>query len=293
MSPLSRALFLSALSLSCAIADLRFHYLEPLRQALMVAAYPLVSAVSLPAEWGRNLGDNIASLSELQAQNSALRAKALDAARRLPRMDALEQENMRLRALVDLKGRVPARSQVAEILYFSKDPFVRRVILDKGSRQGIEAGQAVMDETGVIGQVTRIFPLQAEVTLLTDRDQAIPVMVVRNGLRAVLFGSSQGMTELRFLAVNADVQAGDRLVTSGLDGVFLPGLPVATVLRVERESGGGFARIPCQPTGGVERYGLVLVIGRAEPAPPRPPEPETVTAPTKGKKTRASKQGGN
>jgi rod shape-determining protein MreC len=124
--------------------------------------------------------------------------------------------------------------------------------------------------------VTRVFPLQSEVTLISDKDQAVPVQVVRNGLRAVLFGYDSETLELRFLAANADVQNGDSLVTSGLDGVFLPGLPVGTVTRVERDNVYAFARILCTPAGGVEKHGLVLVLGKRE-APPLPaaePAPE-------------------
>jgi rod shape-determining protein MreC len=139
------------------------------------------------------------------------------------------------------------------------------VIIDKGSQHGIAAGQAVVDDIGVIGQVTRVFPLTSEVLLLTDKDQAIPVAVQRNGLRAVLAGAGAGMMELRFLAANAEVQVGDILVTSGLDGVYLPGLPVAKVVKIDRDSSYSFARIICAPLAGVERHGLALVLGAAPP----------------------------
>ena len=148
-----------------------------------------------------------------------------------------------------------------------------------------------MDESGVIGQITRVFPMQSELTLLTDKDQAIPVMIVRSGMRAVLFGSGNGLMELRYLAANADVQAGDRVVTSGLDGVFLAGLPVATVARVERDQAQAFARIPCLPAAGVERFSHVLVLGHRETLMSRPVEPEPVAGkPAKGRKARAAKE---
>ena len=140
--------------------------------------------------------------------------------------------------------------------YGARDPFSHKVFIDKGSQEGIAAGEAVVDDRGVIGQVTRVFPLQSEVTLISDKDQPVPVQVVRNGLRAVVFGAGEGLLELRFLSANADVQNGDVLVTSGLDGVFLPGLPVAKVVRVERDNVYAFARVLCQPAGGVDQYGL-------------------------------------
>ena len=174
--------------------------------------------------------------------------------------------------------------QVAEILYASRDPFSRKVILDRGTQQDVASGQVVVDELGVIGQVTRAFPLLAEVTLITDKEQAVPVQIVRNGLRSVLFGSGDGNLELRFLAVNADVRDGDALVTSGLDGIYPSGLPVATVRHVNRDSAYAFARIQCEPVAGVERHGLALVLGRREPLPPPPQDAEENDKPLKARK---------
>ena len=154
-------------------------------------------------------------------------------------------------------------------------------------RSGIEPGQAVIDELGVLGQVTRSFPLTSEVTLLTDKDQAIPVEVQRSGLRAVLAGAGAGAMELRFLPTNADVQPGDTLVTSGLDGVYLPGLPVARVAKIDRDNSFAFARIACDPLAGVERHGQVLILGRRlTPEPPPEEAPVEPEKPAKGKKVR-------
>ena len=145
-------------------------------------------------------------------------------------------------------------------------------MIDKGLQQGIAAGQAVVDDLGVIGQVTRVFPLTAEVSLLTDKDQAIPVQVQRNGLRSVLAGAGGGAMELRFLAANAEVQVGDTLITSGLDGIYLPGLPVAKISKIDRDNSFAFARITCEPVAGVERHGLALVLGNRPAMLPRPEE---------------------
>ena len=163
----------------------------------------------------------------------------------------------------------------------------RTVIIDKGGQHGIGAGQAVVDDIGIIGQVVRVFPLTAEILLLTDKDQAIPVEVQRNGLRAVLAGAGAGTMELRFLAANAEVQVGDILVTSGLDGVYLPGLPVAKVVKVDRDSSYSFARIACAPLAGVERHGLALVLGGRTALPPQPEEaPAKPEQPARGKRVK-------
>ncbi|MCX7169474.1 MAG: rod shape-determining protein MreC [Proteobacteria bacterium] len=280
-APLARLMFFVALSLLLLVLDLRFHTLEWARQAVAMATYPLQRLASAPLEGHERWNNYFSSFATLEKENATLRHQQLATANLLLRQEHLELENQRLRALLDMKLRQPVSSQVAEIIYTARDPFARRVILDKGAQQNINPGQVVIDELGVIGQVTRVFPLLAEVTLITDKDQAIPVQIVRNGLRSVLFGAGAGNLELRFLAANADVQVGDVLVTSGLDDVYLPGLPVAKVVRVDRDTTYAFARILCEPIPGVERHGQVLVLGRREALPPAPPEPESKDKPGK------------
>ena len=247
-APLARLVFFVSLSLALLVADLRFHTLEWARLAPPRCCWPLqriAYAAGRCRRWTRRLF--LQPGARCSGKTRALRSRQLATANLLLRQEHLEEENRRLRALLDMKERQPAEGRVAEILYAARDPFSRRVIIDKGMQAGIEAGQAVIDELGVIGQVTRVFPLTSEVTLLTDKDQAIPVEVQRNGLRAVLAGAGAGAMELRFLAANADVQPGDILVTSGLDGVYLPGLPVARVAKIDRDNSFSFARIACEP----------------------------------------------
>jgi len=157
------------------------------------------------------------------------------------------------------------------VLYVGRDPYTRKLNIDRGAAQGVRPGSPIADEDGVIGQVTRVHPLVAEVTLLTDRDQAVPVQVVRNGLRAVAFGAgASGMLELRFMSAVADIQNGDRLVTSGIDGTYPAGLPVASVVRIERDAEETFARAVCQPVAGIERGRYVLVLANESARPPLP-----------------------
>ena len=280
-APLARLFVFVAVCLLLLVADLRFRYLETLRSGLTVLSYPLQIAASTPAEWAHRTLDYFSSLNQLQSENRSLRSRSLQDAKRLLRQDALEQDNRQIRELLGMRERIQARSIAAEVLYTARDPFARRVIIDRGERDGIEAGLPVIDGRGVLGQVTRTFSLQSEVTLLTDREQAIPVRDVRSGLRAVMFGAGSGMLELRYLAANADVQPGDLIVTSGLDGVYLPDLPIARVVRISRDDARGFARFLCQPLGGIEKSGAVLVIGRAAPTPPNPTADDPVPAPEK------------
>lgn len=274
-APLVRLLLFVSLCLMILVADLRFRYLEVLRQGLSVATYPLQMAAATPADFVRNASVYFATLVRVQLENAELRRKQLGSGERLLRFELLERENTQLRGLLEMSQRVGVRSIAADILYDAPDPFARKVILDRGAQQGVEAGLAVVDAAGVLGQVTRVYPIQSEVTLLTDRNQAIPVQVLRNGLRGVLFGIGQGRLEVRFVIATADIQAGDTLVTSGLDGVFVPGLPVAEVESVDRESD-AFARIMCRPLAGVERSAQVLVLGRQVLPPPRPVEADAV-----------------
>lgn len=273
-APLARLFVFVAVCLALLVADLRFRYLEVMRNALSVVTYPLQMAASTPADVVRNASRYFGTLIDVQLENAELRRHQLGAGERLLRFEHLEQENAHLRALLQMSRRVETRTIAADILYNAPDPFARKVILDRGAQQGVEPGLAVVDANGVIGQVTRVHPIQAEVTLLTDRNQSIPVSVVRNGVRGVLYGVGRGMLEMRHVLADVDIQPGDQLVTSGLDGVFVPGLPVATVTRVNRDAD-AFARIECEPLAAIERSVQVLVVGRAAyPPPPPPPEPE-------------------
>jgi rod shape-determining protein MreC len=268
-APLVRLAFFASLSLALLVLDARFRYAEGLRSVLALAVYPLQSLATLPATLGERLSGYFASQAQLREENAGLRAKLLAASQAAQRFEAAQAEAAHLRRLIGAGERLPLKSTAAEILYNGRDPYSRKVVIDKGSHNGVRAGSPVVDENGVVGQITRAYALSSEVTLLTDKEQAIPVQVVRNGLRAVAFGAgSSGMLELRFMAANAEIQNGDKLVTSGIDGTYPPGLPVATVARIERDAAYAFARIVCQPAAGVESGSYVLVLeGEAKRIP--------------------------
>ena len=286
-APLAQLSIFVILSLALIVGDVHFQALSRIRLAIAVFISPLQQVAYAPVAAGGQMGEYFTRLSTALNENAELRRHQLEGANLFLRRRYLEDENTRLRALLDMREPMNVSAQVAEILYAARDPFSRRVVLDKGSQHGIEEGQAVTDDLGVIGQVVRVYPLTAEVALLTDSAQAIPVKVERNGLRAVLVGAGSGRMALRFLAVNAEIEEGDRLVTSGLDGIFIPGLPVAKITRLDRDSAYAFAQVTCEPLTGVERHGLVLVLGSR---PEQPPRPEHLDAPrTESKLSRARK----
>jgi len=275
-APRVRLFMFLSVCLVLLVADLRFRYLEVVRQTLSVITYPLQIVAASPVKFASNAAIYFGTLVEVQLENADLRREQLDGAQKLLRFEQLTRENAELRELLAMAQEVRTRSIAADILYDGADPFARRVILDRGARQGIDGGLAVVDAYGLIGQVTRVYPTQAEVTLVTDKEQAIPVRIERNGLRGVIFGSGQKLLELRFVAGESDVQPGDLVMTSGLDGTYLAGLPVAEVISIEE--GDPFMYILCRPLARVSTARQVLVLGRVHPALPRP-NPEDALEP--------------
>ena len=270
-APLVRLAFFASLSVALLVLDARFRYAETLRSVIAVAAYPLQRAATAPGQIAGRIAGFFASQSALQRDNTDLRARLVASAQDAQRYEATSAELDQLRRLIGAQERIGLKSTPVEVLYSGRDPFSKKLLVDKGAAHGIRAGQAVIDEAGVVGQVTRVHPMVSEVTLLIDKDQAIPVQVVRNGLRAVAFGSgSSGTLELRFMAANAEIQNGDKVVTSGIDGTYPPGLPVATVIRIERDAVAAFARIVCQPAAGVERNRYLLALSTEARLPAYP-----------------------
>jgi len=286
-SPLSRLAFFGLVSLVLLFADTRYRYLENVRQVVAVALYPLQLAVQMPGEALAFVGTYFASQRALADDNAQLKQRLLADAPLLQGYPQLEQENARLRAMLAVESRFRGAVTAAEVLYSGRDPFTQKIFVDKGDAAGVQPGQAVIDDVGVVGQVTRVFPHMAEVTLVTDKDHAVPVKVERSSVRSVMYGAGTGrLPELRFLSPNAEIQPGDRLVTSGIDGTYPAGLAVAQVASVERETGQMFARVTCKPLAGVDASQHVLILGNAAAAMPRPEEPAETDAPRKGRRRR-------
>lgn len=276
-SALSKLVFFSALALFLMVADSRFQMVQPLRAGLAVVLLPAQRLLAVPVEIWEGGEGYLRGLQDAQTAEREARQRLVAQAERAQRTEQLAQENARLRALLELRAATTVRSRPAELLYEAADPYSRKVVIGGGMAQGVVRGSPVVNEAGVLGQVTRVFALTSEVTLLSDKDAAIPVLNTRTQQRGAAFGGGPGGgMELRYASANADVKEGDLLHTSGLDGIYPPGLPVARVASVERRVESGFARIVLQPTAQADGVRHVLVLEPLQAQlPPRPAlEPE-------------------
>ncbi|MEY4345767.1 MAG: hypothetical protein RL032_1599 [Pseudomonadota bacterium] len=262
-SALSKLAVCSALAVFLMVADARFKVMQPMRVALAAVLYPVQWVALQPVLLLESGGAYFSSLRSAQlAKDDAFKKLGLQS-QRANQVEQLALENTRLRNLLGLQERMQSTGIAAQVLYDAADPYTRKVVIDKGLTEKIALGSPVLDELGVIGQVTRVYPTVSEVTLLTDRDHAIPVLNTRTGARGVAYGDNSthaDAMELRFMAANADVTVGDLLTTSGVDGVYPPGLPVARVEKVDRKVDAIFARIYCIPLGLVAGASHVLVL---------------------------------
>jgi rod shape-determining protein MreC len=261
-------------SLVLLVVDAHMHVLGTVRQVAATVLYPLQMAALMPRDAVSSMGGYFSSLSSLQNEVRDLKNQQVAQAQSMQQAQLQMAENAHLRRLLDAREHLPVQSIMGEILYDARDPSTRRIVLDRGTRNGVQLGLPVIDNAGVIGQVTRVFPFTSEVTLLTDKEQAIPVQVLRSGLRSIAYGRGRsGLLDLRFVAPDADIQVGDVIVTSGLDGMYPAGLAVAKVMQVEKVAAGAFGRVVCQPLGGVDRNRQLLIVMSQAARAPRPAEP--------------------
>jgi rod shape-determining protein MreC len=272
-SAVSKLLFFSALSVLLMVADVRFGVTQPLRATLSVALYPVQWLAMRPQVFMEYTGEYMQERDVAQASEREARQELLMQARRSGQVEQLALENKQLRELLSLSKRLDTKGIAAEVLYDAADPYTRKLIIDKGMTHGVKASSPVMDEHGILGQVTHVLPLVSEVTLVTDREHSIPVLNTRTGARGVAYGESGGapLLELRFMATNADIEVGDLLSTSGVDGIYPAGVMVGKVTKVERRAETAFARILCEPLGHVQGARHVMVLEPlSDQLPPRP-----------------------
>jgi rod shape-determining protein MreC len=269
----ARLLFFGLLSIGLLIADSRFDALGGLRQGIGNALYPVQRVLLVPRDTVAGVTGYFSELSSLRSENAELkRIEALNA-KALLQVEQLASENKRLRDLAGARERATVKSVLAEVLYETRDPFTRKLVIDKGAKQQVLIGQPVIDAKGLIGQITRVFQFSSEMTLVTDRNMTVPVVLQRTGMRSVAFGgAAPGRMELRYLASSADLKEGDLLTTSGLDALYPPGLPVGRVERIERGGDDDFVKVLILPSAEIQNNHLLVVLQVDTSAiPPAPP----------------------
>jgi len=286
-SPLARLTFFTLAAIGLMIADHRFHALETLRLSLSVLAHPVQQVAAMPGEAFGRVGEYFASQERLLRENQELKGKVLEQSAAAQEARLLKAEQAHLLAMTQGNSRYVENGTIAEVLYNARNPFMRKIVVDKGLTHSIAPGMPVIDGSGVVGQVTNVGTFSSEVTLVTEKDQSVPVMLVRNGLRAVAVGSGKdGSIDIPFMPVSADVQNGDMFVTSGIDGTYPPGLVVAEVTSVQKNAAYVFAKISAKPAAGVDNHRYVMVL----PLPPNTvarPDAKVEEQPRKSARDRA------
>ncbi len=284
-SALTKLVMFSALSFGLMFADQHYNIVQPARWALSLIVYPVQWVALRPQALWDHFDDVFESKQDALSAVEQARTQLLKQSVRASQVEQLMLENRDLRQLLQLRERLGSPAMAAEVLYEAADPFTRKMILDKGALQGVQTSSPVMDEQGILGQVTRVHPLVSEITLVTDREHSIPVLNTRTGARGVAFGESGGapLLELRYMATNADIEEGDMLTTSGVDGVYPPGIPVARVVKIERRADSVFARILCESLARVQGARHVMVLEPVKLTQPSFKElPPPLQAPVKG-----------
>lgn len=249
-------------------------HIDSVRAQLAVPAYALQYLVDWPGRVAQDISDGLQDRYQLLDENRQLQVQNLQLQASLLKFQDLQQENERLRNLLDSAQKVGERVLIAEVLAVEVDPFARKMLINKGTYHGVETGQPLLDAHGVMGQVIEATPFSSVVMLITDQEHALPVQIARTGLRTIAVGlGAINRLTLLYLPNNADIQKGDRLVTSGLGGQFPPGYPVGEVVEVNLDIGQPYAQVQAEPSALLERNREVLLVWRDDPtADLTPPE---------------------
>ncbi|MFM1870148.1 MAG: hypothetical protein RLY99_892 [Pseudomonadota bacterium] len=248
-------------SLVLMVADYQFKTMEAARSIASYLLTPLETIMLAPRDMLIASYDYLTTKGSLEQENEALTKRVAELTLLANQSELFMSENAQLRKLIGIQEQSRFKILISQILYSPNNPLSQRVVIDRGASSNISAGQAVADHQGIVGQVVRVMENKSEVALLDDRDMIIPIQVARNGLRGALHGNGRGRPlELRHMAAVSDLQVGDVLMTSGIDGVYPPGFAVATVDKIDRNVDKNFAYVYCSPVGGVNRFRHVMIL---------------------------------
>jgi rod shape-determining protein MreC len=251
------------LSVSAALMliDFRFKALDPIRNNLNWLLRPLEYAMMMPRNSYEASSEYFTTRGTLDQENRDMRVRQAELSLLANQSEFLLIENQNLRQLMGLQKQVPFKTLPVEILFNPPNPISQRIVVNRGSSDGLNLGNPIANDEGILGQVVRLYENSAEVSLLEDRDFAVPVQIARNGLRAAVFGAGRGNPlELRYLPIASDLEVGDVLITSGIDGIYPPGFAVAVISRIERNADKNSANVFCVPAAPVNRYRQALAL---------------------------------
>ncbi|WP_434779356.1 rod shape-determining protein MreC [Neisseria sp. Ec49-e6-T10] len=261
--PVTKLVVFSLLSIGLMIADEHLSLMKGIKSAVLTVLYPIQWAADLPVQAYDHAKIFLTNQSELHEENRKLLIENTELKAKLGTQNTLYRSLAELQALQNIQSRFPAVVTSAQIISTQQDPFSNKLLISKGSSSGVELGQPVIDNHGLLGQVTTVQPYSAEITLLTNSKQVIPVMIERTGERALLYGSGNGV-DLRYLSTNTQLQTNDILVTSGLDDVYSPGIPVARIIEATKNIASPFYRTQVVPLAGVNQSRYILVLAKAK-----------------------------
>lgn len=264
------------------VLDAQYKTLEGVRSVTSYLLTPIEKIMLFPRDALHGTYDYLTTKGSLEQQNETLTQRVAELTLLANQSELLLAENAQLRKLIGIQEQSRFKILIGEVLYGSPNPLSQKIIINRGAQDNIKMGQPVSDHQGILGQVVRVMENKSEVSLLDDRDMVIPIQVARNGLRGALYGNGRGNPlELRHMAAVSDIQVGDILMTSGIDGVYPPGFAVATVDKIDRNVDKNFANVYCSPVGGLNRYRHIMILFYEAGFGPKPADKQTKSADSK------------
>jgi rod shape-determining protein MreC len=285
-APFYRFIFFLILSGVFIFSDYKLHATEQIRALGQTLLSPIQVLLARPGELAASTSEYFSSRSAMREQLTKQSEQIENLSLLANQAQYLDAENTQLKKMLNLQQKSHYKTIAAEIIYNPINPASQKIIINLGEADGVKPGMPIASDLGIMGQIIRVYPNTSEVALLEERDFSIPVLVERNGLRAALFGVGRSESlELRYINNLADLDVGDYLNTSGIDGTYPPGLPVAIITKIDRTSEGNGTIVSCRPLASLNhyRYLMVLVYSPNTQAP-TPTESETIKNRTKQKK---------